>query len=71
MPWSAVVGTMISLASGTLGVIVALRGIATLAPAVAMRPQHFHRSLIERIVTGTARSAFARSMVARTTVPVS
>ena len=59
-PWSAVAGTMISLAAGTLGVIASLRGIVTLAPAVAMRspaPQRFHRSLIERTIAGTVRTA--------------
>ena len=59
-PWSAVAGTMISVAAGTLGVIASLHSIVTLAPAVAMRPpapQRFHRSLIERTITGTARTA--------------
>ena len=58
-PWSAVAGTMISVAAGTLGVIASLHSIVTLAPAVAMRPpapQRFHRSLIERTITGTART---------------
>ena len=71
-PWSAVVGTTISLAAGTVGVVASLRSVVTLAPAVAMRPlspQSFRRSLIERAAPGLALSArhmiILRSMVAR------
>lgn len=49
-PWSAAVGFLISLAAASLGVVTALREIAALAPAVAMRPAapwRFHRSSIE------------------------
>ncbi len=70
--WSAVAGTMISLAAGTLGVIASLHGIVTLAPAVAMRPpspQRFRRSVIERAITwaapGARRMIVARSMIGR------
>ena len=48
-PWSAAVGTAISFAAASLGVVTALRSVVTLAPAVAMRPAaplRFRRSWI-------------------------
>jgi len=49
-PWSAVVGTAISFAAASLGVVTALRRVVLLAPAVAMRPApplRFRRSWLE------------------------
>jgi putative ABC transport system permease protein len=37
-PWSAVVGTAISFAAASLGVLTALQNVVRVAPAVAMRP---------------------------------
>ena len=51
-PWSAIVGTAISFAAASLGVITALRRVVSLAPAVAMRPAaplRFRRSWLESL----------------------
>lgn len=54
-PWSAVVGTVISFAAASLGVVTALREVVSLAPAVAMRPAaplHFRRFWLEHLGSG-------------------
>jgi putative ABC transport system permease protein len=51
--WSAGLGVAISLAAASLGVMTALRQVASLAPAVAMRPAaplSFRRSWIEALL---------------------
>ena len=53
-PWSAVVGTAISFAAASLGVLTALQNVISLAPAVAMRPAaplRFRRSWIEALLS--------------------
>lgn len=53
-PWSVVVGTTISFAAASLGVITALQRVVSLAPAVAMRPAaplRFSRSWLERLLS--------------------
>jgi putative ABC transport system permease protein len=52
--WSAVVGTAISFAAASLGVLTALQNVISLAPAVAMRPAaplRFRRSWIEAFLS--------------------
>ena len=56
-PWSAFAGFGISLAAASFGVVTALHNVVALAPAVAMRPAaplRFHRSWIERLLSGSA-----------------
>jgi putative ABC transport system permease protein len=53
-PWSAAVGTTISFAAASLGVLTALRNVVSLTPAVAMRPAaplRFRRSWIEVVLS--------------------
>ena len=53
-PWSAAVGTAISFAAASLGVLTALQNVMRLAPAVAMRPAaplRFRRSWIEALLS--------------------
>jgi putative ABC transport system permease protein len=55
-PWSVIVGTAISFAAASLGVVAALRRVVSLAPAVAMRPAsplRFRRSLLEGLWPGS------------------
>ncbi len=53
-PWSAGIGTAISFAAASLGVLTALQNVVSMAPAVAMRPPaplRFRRSWIEEILS--------------------
>jgi putative ABC transport system permease protein len=66
-PWSALAGTAISLAAGTLGMVTALQDVIGLAPAVAMRPAaplRFRRSFIEALLPGKSIKA-GRMMMLR------
>jgi putative ABC transport system permease protein len=52
--WSIAAGAGISFLAGTLGVLTALRGVITLAPAVAMRPpapRRFRQAWVERLIS--------------------
>lgn len=53
-PWSVAVGTVISFAAASLGVLTSLQNVISLAPAVAMRPAarlRFHQSWIEALLS--------------------
>lgn len=57
--WSAVVGTAISFAAASLGVLTALQNVVSMAPAVAMRPAaplRFRRSWMEAILSAKVLS---------------
>lgn len=71
-PWSAVVGTTISFAAASLGVVTALQSVVRMPPAVAMRPAaplRFRRSWIEALISTRALRArqimMLRSMLGR------
>jgi putative ABC transport system permease protein len=52
--WSIAAGAGISLLAGSLGVLTAVRGVITLAPAVAMRPpapRRFRQASVERLMS--------------------
>lgn len=54
-PWSALLGTAISAAAASLGVVTALQDVIAMAPAVAMRPiapLRFRRSWLEDLLSG-------------------
>ena len=58
-PWSAAVGTAVSFAAASLGVLTALQNVISLAPAVAMRPAaplRFRRSWIEALLSARSLS---------------
>jgi putative ABC transport system permease protein len=58
-PWSAIVGTAVSFAAASLGVLTALQNVVAMHPAVAMRPAaplRFRRSLLEWLLPGKALS---------------
>ncbi len=66
-PWSVLVGTAVSLATASIGVLSALQSVVRLPPAVAMRPAaplRFHRSWVESLFAARILNA-RRTMMLR------
>jgi putative ABC transport system permease protein len=71
-PWSTIVGSIISLAAASLGVLVALQNVIRMEPVVAMRPAtpfRFRHSWTERLVSPKGlrprRTMMLRNMIGR------